>query len=208
MLDSVLRHECLVSWSSSISNFKMCYINSSRLKEHNFIVNYRFWINPESAKRVDFKVQRGLFLFASTNSCMNPIVYGIFNIRTHRSIRTNGCVPTNSGRPSYPTDIRLPALTLSLRSVEWHRLKCSPERVSRWPVMTAPILYVHQNINKWKRQIRTTARLCNFFKHYLCPHCSSHTIYYIKFTTSLFLFFILCKENVDQFHWRVTEKTF
>lgn len=83
-----------------------------------YVMSVWFWINPESAKRVDFKVQRGLFLFASTNSCMNPIVYGIFNIRTHRSIRTNGCVPTNSGRPSYPTDIRLPALTLSLRSVE------------------------------------------------------------------------------------------
>lgn len=25
-------------------------------------------------------VQKGLFMFACTNSCMNPVVYGLFNI--------------------------------------------------------------------------------------------------------------------------------
>lgn len=90
-----------------------------RCPNTNFsLVTRRFWINPESAKQLDEKVQRGLFLFASTNSCMNPIVYGIFNIRTHRSAETNGRARTYSGRISYATDIRLPALTLSLRSVE------------------------------------------------------------------------------------------
>ncbi|KAK6643574.1 hypothetical protein RUM43_005084 [Polyplax serrata] len=41
-----------------------------------------YWYDKESAKQVDQRIQKGLFLFASTNSCMNPIVYGIFNIRT------------------------------------------------------------------------------------------------------------------------------
>ncbi|XKL67539.1 hypothetical protein PGB90_003030 [Kerria lacca] len=78
------------------------------------------WFHTDEAsfKRIDDKLQRGLFLFASTNSCMNPIVYGIFNIRPHRTttIPTRG--KTYVGRMSYDTDIRLPAFTLSLRSVE------------------------------------------------------------------------------------------
>lgn len=78
----------------------------------------RFHTDEASFKRIDDKLQRGLFLFASTNSCMNPIVYGIFNIRPHRTttIPTRG--KTYVGRMSYDTDIRLPAFTLSLRSVE------------------------------------------------------------------------------------------
>lgn len=40
----------------------------------------RYWLDRESASKVDQKIQRGLFLFACTNSCMNPIVYGFFNI--------------------------------------------------------------------------------------------------------------------------------
>ena len=30
----------------------------------------------ESAKTIDARVQKGLFMFAVSNSCMNPIVYG------------------------------------------------------------------------------------------------------------------------------------
>uniref|UniRef100_A0A182KFU5 G-protein coupled receptors family 1 profile domain-containing protein n=1 Tax=Anopheles christyi TaxID=43041 RepID=A0A182KFU5_9DIPT len=41
----------------------------------------RYWLDKESAKNVDQRIQKGLFLFASTNSCMNPVVYGIFNVR-------------------------------------------------------------------------------------------------------------------------------
>jgi len=65
-------------------------------------------------------VQRGLFLFASTNSCMNPIVYGIFNIRPHRTsaLPQERSRAYSASRMSYDADVRLPALTLSLRSVE------------------------------------------------------------------------------------------
>jgi len=45
---------------------------------------YRYWIDETSAKMVDQRVQKGLFLFACTNSCMNPIVYGYFNYRSRR----------------------------------------------------------------------------------------------------------------------------
>ncbi|XP_054277217.1 adipokinetic hormone/corazonin-related peptide receptor variant I-like [Macrosteles quadrilineatus] len=77
------------------------------------------WLFPASAKDVDQRVQRGLFLFACTNSCMNPIVYGAFNIRTRR--RTPGQVrgrSVSSTAITCATDIRLPALSISLRNVE------------------------------------------------------------------------------------------
>lgn len=48
------------------------------------IVCYRYWIDEASAGAVDQRVQKGLFLFACTNSCMNPIVYGYFNFRSGR----------------------------------------------------------------------------------------------------------------------------
>jgi hypothetical protein len=44
----------------------------------------RYWIDEASAETVDQRVQKGLFLFACTNSCMNPIVYGYFNFRSGR----------------------------------------------------------------------------------------------------------------------------
>lgn len=41
---------------------------------------HRYWIDKETAVKVDQRIQKGLFLFACANSCMNPIVYGLFNI--------------------------------------------------------------------------------------------------------------------------------
>lgn len=46
-----------------------------------YIMSMWYWFDPDSAKKVDQRIQKGLFLFACTNSCMNPIVYGIYNIR-------------------------------------------------------------------------------------------------------------------------------
>lgn len=47
---------------------------------------YRYWIDRNSAYKVDQRIQKGLFLFACTNSCMNPIVYGAFNIRDRNKV--------------------------------------------------------------------------------------------------------------------------
>lgn len=44
----------------------------------------RYWIDKKSAEQVDERIQKCLFLFACTNSCMNPLVYGAFNIRALR----------------------------------------------------------------------------------------------------------------------------
>ena len=57
-----------------------------------FLCCYRYWIDRDSAKQVDQRIQKALFLFACTNSSINPIVYGVFNIRKpiNASKRTKG----------------------------------------------------------------------------------------------------------------------
>ncbi|KAF5270240.1 hypothetical protein FQA39_LY08454 [Lamprigera yunnana] len=49
-----------------------------------YVMSIWYWCDRETASEVDPRIQKGLFLFACTNSCMNPIVYGMFNIRPHR----------------------------------------------------------------------------------------------------------------------------
>ncbi|XP_012227163.1 adipokinetic hormone/corazonin-related peptide receptor variant I isoform X2 [Linepithema humile] len=46
-----------------------------------YVMSVWYWIDPSSARHVDRRIQRALFFFACTNSSMNPIIYGIFNIR-------------------------------------------------------------------------------------------------------------------------------
>ena len=42
----------------------------------SFNINMNVCFYRESAKMIPLKIQRGLFIFAVSNSCMNPIVYG------------------------------------------------------------------------------------------------------------------------------------
>lgn len=42
------------------------------------------WLDPQSAQKIDQRVQKGLFLFACTNSCMNPLIYGLFHFHRNR----------------------------------------------------------------------------------------------------------------------------
>ncbi|KAL6437056.1 hypothetical protein ACFW04_004986 [Cataglyphis niger] len=46
-----------------------------------YVMSVWYWFDRPSAEKVDERIQRALFFFASTNSSMNPIIYGIFNIR-------------------------------------------------------------------------------------------------------------------------------
>ncbi|CAD6234249.1 GSCOCG00007685001-RA-CDS [Cotesia congregata] len=73
-----------------------------------YIISTWYWIDRESFHKLDPKIQRGLFLFACTNSCMNPIVYGAFNIRrnTQRTVRA----PT--------IETRITPFTLSVKLIE------------------------------------------------------------------------------------------
>lgn len=57
-----------------------------------YVMAFWYWVDKKSAKEVDFKIQKGLFLFACTNSSINPIVYGAYNIRKTSAVqgRTRG----------------------------------------------------------------------------------------------------------------------
>lgn len=61
-----------------------------------------YWLDSQSAQQVDQRVQKGLFLFACTNSCMNPLIYGMFHFRrrgqnTATGQGGSGAVPTSVG---------------------------------------------------------------------------------------------------------------
>ncbi|KAL5284698.1 GNRHR family protein [Megaselia abdita] len=56
-----------------------------------YIMCIWYWIDRHNALEVDQRIQRVLFLFACTNSCMNPIVYGIFH---HNSKCVKAKVPS------------------------------------------------------------------------------------------------------------------
>lgn len=99
----------MISESQNVLEF--CFIEFSEWLD--FFQNCRrYWIDKESALKVDQRTQKALWLFACTNSCMNPIVYGLFNIPRrasdkvstifHRndfqfifSIPNSYCFPTN-----------------------------------------------------------------------------------------------------------------
>ncbi|XP_021700049.1 gonadotropin-releasing hormone II receptor isoform X4 [Aedes aegypti] len=49
-----------------------------------YVMSVWYWLDQKSAENVDQRVQKGLFLFACTNSCMNPIVYGIYNVKLRK----------------------------------------------------------------------------------------------------------------------------
>ena len=38
----------------------------------------RFWTAKDSYEQVDYRVKKFLYLFACTNSCANPLIYGVF----------------------------------------------------------------------------------------------------------------------------------
>ncbi|KAL1129925.1 hypothetical protein AAG570_012869 [Ranatra chinensis] len=74
------------------------------------IMAFWYWIDKKTAKGVDQRIQRGLFLFACTNSSINPIVYGAFNFRNKHSSQSRGRLGTNN---TCTTGIRLPPLPLN-----------------------------------------------------------------------------------------------
>lgn len=37
-----------------------------------------FWADPEQFEQIDYSIRKFLFIFACTNSCANPLIYGVF----------------------------------------------------------------------------------------------------------------------------------
>lgn len=46
-----------------------------------YIISMWYWFDRTSVNKISSIVRKSLFIFACTHSCMNPIVYGAFNIR-------------------------------------------------------------------------------------------------------------------------------
>ncbi|XP_037960628.1 gonadotropin-releasing hormone receptor [Teleopsis dalmanni] len=57
-----------------------------------YIICMWYWIDKSSVENINPLVPKSLFIFASTNSCMNPIVYGVFNIRSRNNNNNNASV--------------------------------------------------------------------------------------------------------------------
>ncbi|ODM93483.1 Gonadotropin-releasing hormone II receptor [Orchesella cincta] len=49
------------------------------------VMSLWYWFDKESARAVDQKIQKGLFLFACTNSCFNPVIYGFYHFLPRRN---------------------------------------------------------------------------------------------------------------------------
>uniref|UniRef100_A0A8D8L7K1 Gonadotropin-releasing hormone II receptor n=1 Tax=Cacopsylla melanoneura TaxID=428564 RepID=A0A8D8L7K1_9HEMI len=91
-----------------------------------YIMCVWFWTEPVTANDIDHRIQKTLFMFASTNSCANPIVYGLFNIKTRRGANQVG--GSRGGRggkkslasvASYSSDqYNFTNMSLSIRTVE------------------------------------------------------------------------------------------
>ncbi|KAG7203148.1 hypothetical protein KM043_010268 [Ampulex compressa] len=65
-----------------------------------YVMSLWYWIDRTSAMKVDQRIQKGLFLFACTNSCMNPIVYGAFNIRDRNKGKTSQKIESLTKQPA------------------------------------------------------------------------------------------------------------
>ncbi|XP_063432013.1 adipokinetic hormone/corazonin-related peptide receptor variant I-like isoform X2 [Mytilus trossulus] len=63
-----------------------------------YVISAWWWFDIESAKRLNSKIKKGLFLFAVSNSCMDPIVYGMFTINFKREFLRCCCCLSKSWR--------------------------------------------------------------------------------------------------------------
>ncbi|XP_063241801.1 adipokinetic hormone/corazonin-related peptide receptor variant I-like [Bacillus rossius redtenbacheri] len=64
-----------------------------------YVMSVWYWLDNDSAEKVNPVIQKVLFLFASTNTCMNPIVYGLFTLRTCGVGRTQQLSDTSATGP-------------------------------------------------------------------------------------------------------------
>ncbi|XP_014102594.2 gonadotropin-releasing hormone receptor isoform X1 [Bactrocera oleae] len=86
-----------------------------------YIMCLWFWLDKTSANNVNPLLRKILFIFACTNSCMNPLVYGVFNIRgkthnntsvhnRHTSLSSGGRIAMKERNGSAHTVVTLPAV--------------------------------------------------------------------------------------------------
>ncbi|KAL0820618.1 hypothetical protein ABMA28_006456 [Loxostege sticticalis] len=78
-----------------------------------------FWIDKDALKNLDPALQKAMWLFSCTNSCANPIVYGVFN-RNRWTWKSgpntryrNGSMRRGSRLPYYGESMEISAATLA-----------------------------------------------------------------------------------------------
>jgi len=57
-----------------------------------YFISAWWWFDKESASKLDSRLQSGLFMFAVSNSCMDPIVYGCFSLDFIREFKRCCCL--------------------------------------------------------------------------------------------------------------------
>ncbi|XP_052796670.1 adipokinetic hormone/corazonin-related peptide receptor variant I-like [Mya arenaria] len=65
-----------------------------------YVLAVWWWFDSESARELDSKIQSSLFIFAVSNSCVNPIVYGLFTINFKREFQRCCCCLKTKWRQS------------------------------------------------------------------------------------------------------------
>ncbi|OQV25562.1 putative Gonadotropin-releasing hormone II receptor [Hypsibius exemplaris] len=63
-----------------------------------YLVSCWFWFDKESLKYIDPRIQRMLFIFAVSQSCLNPIVTGVFCLRLDKKLVGLRCWRNTLGR--------------------------------------------------------------------------------------------------------------
>uniref|UniRef100_A0A1A9VZY1 G-protein coupled receptors family 1 profile domain-containing protein n=1 Tax=Glossina brevipalpis TaxID=37001 RepID=A0A1A9VZY1_9MUSC len=94
-----------------------------------YIICMWYWFDYNTARRFSPLVRKALYLFACANSCMNPIVYGLFNIRGRGDKTANSSSNRNTSvYHRADSSSQIPKSTLNLSHSESHKLP--PTRAS------------------------------------------------------------------------------
>ncbi|XP_026740740.1 gonadotropin-releasing hormone II receptor-like isoform X2 [Trichoplusia ni] len=77
-----------------------------------------YWIDKDSLRSLDPAIQKAMWLFSCTNSCANPIVYGVFNRnrwswRAGRNVRCRSGSMRRGSRLPYGESMEISAATLA-----------------------------------------------------------------------------------------------
>lgn len=123
-----------------------------------YVMSVWYWIDRSSAQKVDERIQRALFFFACTNSSMNPIIYGIFNIRQKNKAPTRAAT----------IETRLTPLSLSVRLLDWRWTRRSPDRTDAFRRMETDASGVFASLYEKGAGFHRNLRILNW--HILAVH--------------------------------------
>ncbi|CAM1293345.1 GNRHR (predicted) [Pycnogonum litorale] len=72
-----------------------------------YVICLWHWFFKSSATKIDKKIQKILFIFAVSNSCLNPLVYGYFSVVSNARRKICSCFyPNNNSKRRSPEQSR------------------------------------------------------------------------------------------------------